>query len=321
MTTVADVLAQMYSSGMPEVPDHLEVSGRIRRFGKKKRGWYRLNEHVGRRGKVYITGRFGYWGVIDGLRVVPSDQVDEVDLVQLRREIEERAAREEEIRARAAARAAMRSADRWRIADREGQSIYLRRKRIDQAESVRYEPDGMVLVPMIRYDLPRAAALVGIQAIAADGQKRFTMGTAKRGSACRLGLVVEADPIMVAEGYATGMTVRMALDRRYPVFVAFDAGNLQPVVEVVRALHPQCPIVICADDDWRSPGNPGKTKAWKTARAVANVHTVRPVWGKNPRGEKDTDFNDLHVGAGLDFVRQQFRQTLQWFSKGKVRAA
>src|SRR5690606_165261 len=119
----------------------------------------------------------------------------------MREQVAAQVARDEARRAEAARRAAMGAAQRWRSASRTGRSEYLRRKAIE-GESIRYEPDGSILVPILRYDLPREQALVGLQAIANDGAKRFGAGTAKRGAGCRLGCIVVGDPILVAEGYA-----------------------------------------------------------------------------------------------------------------------
>lgn len=254
----------------------------------------------------------------------PKQTSDEAMAERERRRVE--AQRRQEVadreRREAAARAAQRSADRWARASRTGESLYLRRKAIDVPEAVRFEADGTILVPMIRYDRPRESALVGVQAIRADGAKRFGAGTEKAGACCRLGVVVVGEPILVAEGYATGATVRQALGRRLPVFVAFDAGNLAPAVTILRALHPQCPIVICADDDWRTPGNPGRDKARRAARALSDVHLTYPVW-PGERRERDTDFNDLHLAAGIGVVARQLRAGLRLlgFPTETIRAA
>lgn len=232
---------------------------------------------------------------------------------QLRRQIEQ----EEADRARRAATASLRAGKLWRMGSDTGDSPYLERKCV-QPESVKFLPDGSIVVPMIRYDLPRAAALVGAQTILPDGAKRFTPGTAKRGSACRLGLVEVGAPILVCEGYATGCSIRMALDGRFPVFVAFDAGNLVHVVEILRGLYPSCPILICADDDWRTSGNPGRAKAREISKAVPFVHTIAPVFPM-PRAVKETDFNDLHVRAGISVVARQFSAPLAYLRQLKVK--
>jgi putative DNA primase/helicase len=79
----------------------------------------------------------------------------------------------------------------------------------------------------MRYDLPRADALQALQRIAADGSKRFTKGLQKPGVCLRLGLVVAGEPLLVCEGYATGLTLRMALGRRLPVF-GWHRSRLRP---------------------------------------------------------------------------------------------
>ena len=78
--------------------------------------------------------------------------------------------------------------------------------------------------------------------------------------------------------------------------IAFTCGNLIPVAEVLRAKYPALDIVICADDDSGTDGNPGLTKAAESAKAV-NGFLATPVFPES-RGAKDTDFNDLARLAG-----------------------
>jgi phage/plasmid primase-like uncharacterized protein len=86
-----------------------------------------------------------------------------------------------------------------------------------------------VLVPAWAMDETNGARMVGVQRIAPDGSKRFNAGMAKEGAACRLGAAFEdGDAILVCEGYATGLSIRAAVERMLPVFVAFDAGNSAP---------------------------------------------------------------------------------------------
>jgi putative DNA primase/helicase len=176
-------------------------------------------------------------------------------------------------------------------------------------------------VPLLRYDEPRELSLRAVQIIQADGNKRFTRGFAKAGCCLRLGHVVVDEPIMVCEGYATGLSLRMAVDRRLPVVVALDAGNLLPVAQLLRTLHPQCRLLICADDDWHTPGNPGRTKAHQAGRAVESCAYTWPVFRSGNRGPKDTDFNDLHAREGLQVLRRQLRHVLPLLGSGVLNAA
>lgn len=208
----------------------------------------------------------------------------------------------------------------WRDAQRTGRSDYALRKGLERPESCRFTPAGWLLVPAIRYDLPREQSLKGLQVIRPDGSKRFTTGMAKAGAACRLGLAEARAPVLLCEGYATGMTLRMATDRKVAVYVAFDAGNLPRVAEIVHAAHPDSPLVLCADDDWQTldsggrPLNPGRVQASLARDAVQERggHALLAVPVFRPdRAPGSTDFNDLHQAEGLDAVREQLALALE----------
>lgn len=259
---------------------------------------------------------------------------DMADLARRRSERAERAAQEQEDRARLAVTAEDQAHATWHAALRTGTSAYAQRKGIDAPESCRFVPPeqgGGLVVPMLRYDLDRAKALKGVQIIKDDGTKKFTYGMAKPGTACRLGLPVVGEPVFVCEGYATGMSIRMALDRRYPVFVAFDAYNLPVVVEAVHGALPGSPIIICADDDWKTavkglPNNVGRIQAQVAMEGVMDgpagaklVVRTFPLFKKETaRGDKDTDFNDLHRLEGLPEVAAQLQVCLDTIRELKM---
>lgn len=250
-------------------------------------------------------------------------QVDNAELARRRAERVQRVAAEMADKQRRAMNAEVHAKLRWQEAARTGTSAYAQRKGIDAPESCRYLPaeqGGGLLIPMLRYDLDRAQALKGLQSIRDDGDKKFTPGMAKSGTACRLGLPVVGEPVFVCEGYATGMSIRMAMERRYPVFVAFDAYNLPVVVAAIYQALPGSPIVICADDDHKTihkdgtPNNVGRIQAQIGMESVMDagarlVCRAFPLFKKDTaRGDKDTDFNDLHRLEGLSEVAAQ----LQW---------
>ena len=253
-----------------------------------------------------------------------APKVDTQELHRRRLEREQRNAIESAQRQKAMANAETVALATWQDAAKTGTSDYAARKGIDQPESCRYLADGALVVPMLRYDLPRALALKGVQIIRPDGAKKFTYGMQKPGTACRLGLPAVGDPVFVCEGYATGMTLRMALGRRYAVFVAFDAYNLPHVVESVYLMLPGCPLVICADDDHATQikglaHNTGRIQAQIAMDSVMDgkdgaklVVRTFPVFQKTtPRTPKDSDFNDLHRLEGLPEVAAQMELCLE----------
>lgn len=305
-----DVVSQMVQAGLDMPPSPLNLNGKRVYFGPKKKQWYRLHEIRSRvSNREVVVGDFGDFkhGVyckvdIDwkGMAAEERERLKEQRLQQEQRQKQERAA--------AAAQAAMTAAELWSSAAREplGPVPYLQRKAV-QAEGCRYLRDGSIVIPLIRYDLPRDQALKALQVIRPDGTKRFTKGFEKPGCCLRLGHVVVGEPLLICEGWATGLSLRMALERKLPVFVGLDAGNLLPVAQLLRGLYPQSPLLICADDDWRTEGNPGRLKAHQASRTVDDCHYTWPIWARLPRGPKDTDFNDLHLSAGLGVVRRQLR--------------
>jgi len=129
-----------------------------------------------------------------------------------------------------------------------------------------------------------------LQYIGPDGSKRMLSDGAKKSHFILVAGALPADLIVIAEGFATAATVAT----QFPgaaVLAAIDAGNLEPVALAIRARYPAAEIVIAADDDRLTAGNPGMTKARAAAGAV-HGKLVRPVW---PDGapERLTDFNDL----------------------------
>ncbi len=77
--------------------------------------------------------------------------------------------------------------------------------------------------------------------------------------------------------------------------VAFNAGNLKPVAKILREKFPDLPIVVCADNDTKTEGNPGVTKATEAAAAVDGLVASPDASG---------DFNDLANTRDAEAVRK-----------------
>ena len=142
-----------------------------------------------------------------------------------------------------------------------------------------------------------AGELHSLQFIGASGTKRFLKGGRVAGLYVLIG--VAGKVICIAEGYATGASIHAATG--YAVAVAFNAGNLGPVAGVIRENHPDAQLIVCADDDAGTEGNPGLTHARSAAHAVGALVAVPAFGADRPAGA--TDFNDLHRSRGLEAVR------------------
>lgn len=136
-----------------------------------------------------------------------------------------------------------------------------------------------------------------VQTIDRDGNKRFLAGGRKKGLFHQIGGPVE-DHFYIAEGWATAATIHMYLDKHAPVFVAFDAGNLNPVARALHKHYPGIGVTIAADNDCWGPVNTGRTKA-REAAAVVGANLIYPTWEDVDTSTKPTDFNDLYCLGGL----------------------
>lgn len=125
-----------------------------------------------------------------------------------------------------------------------------------------------------------AAALHSLQFIDAEGNKRFLSGGRKHG--CYFIIGKPNGTICIVEGYATGASIYETTG--HPVAVAFDSGNLLPVAQSIKKRFPEAKIILCADNDAHTQGNPGVSKAREAAEAISGFLAVPPIVG---------DFNDF----------------------------
>lgn len=124
-------------------------------------------------------------------------------------------------------------------------------------------------------------SLTSIQTIDVDGNKRFWPGAPVKAGAYVIDRP-QAAVTAVCEGLATGLAVYQSM-RSARVVVAFDAGNLAPVVDRLR---PTGNVVICADNDHatqaRTGINPGIQKAINAAELIgAGVAYPKGIQGSD----------------------------------------
>lgn len=306
-----DVLSQMHSIGL--VVDHLET-GRLRRCkvdgDREKRGWYSLHELTLTGGDCVLVGSFGIWRGAEA-------NAQKVELKRSELSADQRAALKARIaadmkaaearRRSESAQAALRAQAAWERCAKDGDAAYLQRKGV-QGHGVRYSPKGAVVIPM----LDTSGRVHGLQFIHAEkrhGRDKdfWPAGLAKQGHFFHVG-PTPTSVLLVAEGYATAASLYEASG--WPVAVAFDAGNLLPVAQALAKRYKGVRILICADDDYLTEGNPGISKAQAAALAVGG-EWLAPVFTKDREGQKVTDFNDLHAREGLHVVRAQVETKLR----------
>ena len=146
----------------------------------------------------------------------------------------------------------------------------------------------MLLIPVYK-----SKVLTGLQIIQPDGSKKFLTGTEKAGA--YLAIKGKGRAIYLVEGWATGCTVHELTDAT--VIVCFDCGNLEAVAREIRAAGPEGDLVMVADNDRLTAGNPGLTKATAAARATG-ARLAIPIFP----GDTGTDVNDLMALCGAAAV-------------------
>ena len=294
---VKDTLEQEFARAIEVAgltpPFEVIADGELQRFSTNGKvdddaGWYVLNN-----GPVAV-GYFGCWrtriksswcskSINEMTQTELVFQQDRVRLQKEKRDLE---------KAQRNAAAALSAASSFDAATPCKAHPYRTTKGV-QAYGIRQTGDN-ILIPLF----DSTGALHSLQIITPDGGKRFLAGG--RVSGCFHGIKGSAGVLLICEGYATGASLHEATG--YQVAAALFADNLEKVALDLRAQYPDVKIVITADDDNQTTGNPGMTKARAAAAAVGGYLAV-PDFGDN-RPKKATDFNDLHQLLGLDVVKR-----------------
>lgn len=275
-------------------PDAIEADGELHRFASNGKrgddaGWYVLHVNGVPAGSFgcWRTGVSQTWHAEIGRRLSPLEataRAAEIERQRKQREVDE-AKRHAEARERAALAwqaAAVASVDH----------PYLRTKDV-KPHGIRQSGDAL-LIPM----RDTVGELHSLQTIAPDGTKLSVRGG--RVAGCYHSIGKPNGVICVAEGYATAASIYEATG--HAVAIAFNTGNLAAVARELRAKLPDARIIVCADDDYRTMGNPGLTKATEAARAIGAMLTVPDFGDERPDGA--TDFNDLARHRGAEAVKR-----------------
>ena len=275
------------------MPDVIHGDGALHRFstsGKRadQSGWYVLHDD----GDV-PAGAFGDWrsGMQSTWCSKTTEAMTRAERSAHQQRMQAIAQQREADAAQRQQDAATAAARRWAAAaPAPAAHPYLVRKGM-QPHGARVEGEAL-LIPL----RDTAGKLHSLQAIGSEGDKRFQPGGRIKG--CYFGIGKPAGALVIAEGVATGASIHEATG--HAVACAMNAGNLLEVAQALHAKYPALRLILAADDDWRTDGNPGMAKAREAAQAVGGLLAVPTFTGE--RGDKETDFNDLHQRAGVDAV-------------------
>jgi putative DNA primase/helicase len=168
--------------------------------------------------------------------------------------------------ARRKAEAAAKAEVIWREASPGTDHPYLSRKGV-KSHGLRLSR-GKLVIPVRDPE----GKLHSLQFVDATGAKKFLIGGRVKG--CFFTIGEPADVILVGEGFATCCSAHEATG--HAAVVAFDCGNLKAVSAAIRAKFPSARLVLLADDDYLTVGNPGLTKAREAAAAIRRRRPPEP---------------------------------------------
>lgn len=186
----------------------------------------------------------------------------------------------------------------WNSASESKSHPYLKSKKISSF-GFRIKGDNL-LVPLFLHD-----RIWSYQTVSPDGEKLFLPGGKKKGCYFKLGGGDEGS-IGICEGVATGASLYEALG--IPIFIAFDAGNLEAVAVEAKMLYPKATIYIFGDNDqWTTnqKGDLSNTGVIKGRQAAEKVDGFCLVPEFPPDDiELKSDWNDYAVSNGVHAVRE-----------------
>jgi phage/plasmid primase-like uncharacterized protein len=183
-------------------------------------------------------------------------------------------------------------------ADASADHPYLVRKRIEP-HGIKIDRAGRLVVPVS----DNQGEILSYQTIDAEGNKRFLKGGKIEGGFYELR--GNRKVIFIGEGFATCASIHQATG--FTTLVAFDCGNLAKVAKSAKEMFLGSRIVICADNDQFTEGNPGIAKA-KAAASLVFGEIVYPTFNESDLPSKPTDFNDLHTLQGIEAVKEQIER-------------
>ena len=255
---------------------------------RKLSGWYQLwlNQSVpfGRVGDYRIsTDQPTATWLPENKKSYRMTKAHKEEIVRLQKEAEIK-------KAEKYSKAAKKAQTLWEQATPCEKHPYLEKKGV-LSYGLREDKKGNLMIPLYDTNL----SIVGLQYINNEGKKLFLTGSRKSGSFFILGQEVlkSSDTIYYAEGYATGASVHQ--DMSMPVFIAFDAYNLEKVTKAVFEKLKDRKHVFIADNDDSKTGEKEaiKAKQWIIKnKGMAEVHMP----------ETKGDYND-HAGTELPTLK------------------
>lgn len=212
-------------------------------------------------------------------------------------------------------------------ASKTGTSPYIENKKIKFTENIRYqtelnsdsgETETRILVPLcnIKGKIRALQVIYPSKRLFNNGDKeprdKHFIG---KYSGCffTFGKFENTKQIRVCEGFSTASTVFQFTGDT--TVAAISRTNLEGVCQQLKNRYPNSEIIICADNDLQTTGNPGLTDAVHVSRNLG-LKIAYPRFTNQKQAETNawSDFNDLftHKEGNAEQVKNQLNELFEW---------
>ena len=304
MTKEEDILFAMQSVGLKPSFKDIILDGKFHRVptiddkGDKKSGSY-MGHSDGVANAIitnFKTGERMHW-------IYSGDKLSKNELETLRKEGEARKAERDREQQQKQAQAAKTAYGLWNNAKpATNDHPYLKRKAIGNHDNlIRVSKEGQLFIPIHSHK----GKLQSLQIIDKEGNKRFLQNGKIEGGMLQLESNKTAEPIVIAESYATAKSIHEATGLN--TVIAFSAHRLKEVAGIINKQNPEAQLIIASDND---KNNVGLNKALDAGKKT-NSAVILPTFSRTEKEQGLSDFNDLAKARGLKEVKKQFDKLLQ----------
>ena len=288
------------------------------RFGQRKQNeicWHGQAGYV----KNYKTKEYLAWGIKnikqDQDKSISYKKISEQELEEYKKQQNQEILKKEQQKIDLYQERSKELTQIFNYSNNKGKSKYLKKKQIDDIKinNIKFTEKDQILIPV--RDVK--GKLWSIQTINPTGSKRFEKDAKKRGNFYIVNkdkLENNKNPLFIAEGFATAISIYKATNNKIDTISCFDASNMKDVVDNIKATYPNRQIILMVDNDQKNLQknltNIGLDTANEIKEKYPDIKVIYPKFTDDEiKKDKLSDFNDLAVKRGIDDVKKEIRES------------
>lgn len=197
---------------------------------------------------------------------------------------------------------------------------YLKIKKLNSAYDLRVDKFNNLLIPLKDvkgklWSLQRinenSSKIIGVIKTREEKERNMEYSARKKGCFYTQIPLDKQNEFLICEGFATAMTLQEILNQ--PTIMAVDAGNLENVIISLKQEFPTKKITIFADNDQSKELENKENVGLKYANIIKEkfqeIDIIFPKFNEEDLKAKMSDFNDLYLKYGKEYVLKQIEQS------------